>query len=1016
MQMSKLFDLYNISTQQMNESDLLSKNLACLRACRTSCSNTLVSGPVGPQGPTGPTGFAISTFSFINQGLIPLSASSLTNDLTLPIGSWSGSQSDIGYRDGVSLSFQVSNTRHDICVGLTSNPTSAVGTSPGTANVNAIEYGFYLSPGGAVSIQNIGGINYTFSPTDVFTIQYDGRYVRYYINSNSVTPKPPLLVYCRGQITPGPNLYLAALINNNSLVNSFGNTVVSSVTIRNIIYTPVGMAGGSDTLNWITNAFGLVVSPTVLGKSAYDGNDGYNSSFVYSAVSYTGPVSVTFSPDRGRFSVGLSTTPGDPGSIQFRCQCDVVTSILTIFNNNTQVTTPQTLNANSSSIIRIIYDGVDTVTYNSTWPINYGDGNWNWTFSQTISTIGGALSPPYPSALTGLYACFAGETRNSQVYNVQFGPASATIGPTGPTGPQGDPGGATGSTGPTGPQGDPGGATGSTGPTGPQGNPAAFKWALNNAILLSQSSISSRPGFTIPFNTSAYSDTGYTSGAYITYTTSLASTIGSVVGLSSNPTNPANYTDNIQKNVDYGFFCKTSSEIQIREFGDVFLTLIGKTYTASTQFLIEYDNNYIQYYVDGVLVRTVPVATGLTFYALVALSDDISQVNNISFGPMPGLGGNVFWSIPQLSTISPPVTNPINTAIVNSPTVLSKQPYGTSTTWDSVVYSRISYNAGCYLSFFPSQTNKSLLVGFNLGPSNFYPPTSVTVPPTVVTLSTVGFGFYFAPDGSVWTVSNFTTLTQLLVAGVYTPTTLFTLTYDQFNINYTVTNPLSLTTLATYSVPRALGSSFYAAASFYDVGASINNVIFTPSTGGQPGPTGPSGGPSGPSGPSGPIGPTGPTGPNVLPPAGLTNQVLTKNSPTDYDIGWSNKLTLVIANIYDDGTDFACNSGSTVFTVPASVGTLNTGTLTASSFDITLNATNYSASNFPLYSVNCFYITTANIWRFSSVRVGNISASILSSVDTGVTTISFTGIARGNLVSPNTIAGVNLKIFIQILN
>ena len=995
----------------MNESDLLSKNLACLLAARSSCSNS-TAGPVGPQGPTGPSGFAITTFSFVNQGLIPLSASSLTNDVTLPINIWSGSQSDVGYRDGVSLSFQVSNTRNNICVGLSSNPTGAIGNSPGTANLNDIEYGFYLTPGGAVSIQNVVGTNYTFSPTDVFTIQYDGRYVRYYINSG--------LVYCRGQIIPGPRLYLVALIYNNTWVDGFGNTVVSPVTISNIKYTPMGMAAASDTLNWTTAAFGLVVSPTVLAKSAFDGNGGYNNSLVYSTVSYTGLVSLIFSPSQGRFSIGLSTIPGDYPSIQFRFQWDGG-NVLTLWNNSTQVSTPQTLYTNQNSIVRIIYDGIDTVTYNSTWPPSLGDGNWNWRFSQKISAISPPLSSPYPypsSLSAGLYACFTGETQNCQVYNVQFGPASGAIGPTGPTGPSG---GATGSTGPigsTGPQGDPGGATGETGPTGPQASPAAFNWILNNAILLSQSSISSTPGFTIPFNTSAYSDTAYTNGAYITHTTSLASTVGTLVGLSSNPSNATNYPDDLYKNVDYGFFCGTSGTITIYEFGNTTLTLTGKTYMTSTRFLIEYDNNYIQYYVDGVLVRTVPVATGLTYYAIVALSDDISQVNNISFGPMTSLGGQVFWSLPQVLTIPPSFSNPVNTAIVNSTTVLSKQPYATVTRWDSVVYSRVSYTAGCYLSFIPSQVNY-FLVGFNLGPTTLYPTPSSTLPPNTTTLGTIAYGFYLLSNGSIQTIDNFTNLTTLLPAGSYTTSTVFTLTYDNVNVNYSVINPLTQTTLATYQVARAMGAPFYAAASFYNVNTSINSLVFIPA-GGQPGPTGatgPAGGPTGASGATGPYGPTGatgPTGPGGVPPAGLTGEVLTKHSATDYDVTWTSKHNLAVINIQDNGTDFDCSSGSTVYTIAASVGTA--ANKTVSSFDITLNSTYYGPSNFPLYSVNCLYLTSAGIWRYTSVRVGNVTSSVLSSVDTAVTTISFTGIARGNFVSPATSAGVNLRLFIQILN
>jgi len=152
----------------------------------------------------------------------------------------------------------------------------------------------------------------------------------------------------------------------------------------------------------------------------------------------------------------------------------------------------------------------------------------------------------------------------------------------------------------------------------------------------------------------------------------------------------------------------------------------------------------------------------------------------------------------------------------------------------------------------------------------------------------------------------------------------------------------------------------------------------------------------------------------AVPAGGIIRQILTKNSSADYDMVWTNTNNLIVVNIYDNGTDFDCSSGSTNFTVPAFVGT--SANLAASSFDINLNPTFYNSGNFPLYSVNCLYLTSAGIWRYTSVRVGNVTGSILSSIDSGVTTISFSGIARANLVSPATASGVNLKLFIQILN
>ena len=157
----------------MNQSDLLSKNMACLLAARSSCANTN-EGPTGAEGPTGPAGFAISTFSFINQGLIPVSADSLKNDVTLSPDTWYGSSSDVGYSDGVSMSFKVSALTNEIVAGLTTDPVAAIGSSPGTANIASIEYGFRLPISNLVTINNTADTSYTYTAADVFTIQYDG--------------------------------------------------------------------------------------------------------------------------------------------------------------------------------------------------------------------------------------------------------------------------------------------------------------------------------------------------------------------------------------------------------------------------------------------------------------------------------------------------------------------------------------------------------------------------------------------------------------------------------------------------------------------------------------------------------------------------------------------------------------------------------------------------------------------------------------------------------------------------
>jgi hypothetical protein len=1064
----------------MNESDLLRKNLACIIASRSSCGNT--SGPQGPQGPTGPPGFAVSNYSLVNAGLLSPTQTSVTNNVNALPNAWYGSRSDVGYTGAVYASFTLQTTQSIVCIGLTSDPNSTIGNGTGNGNPAYLDYGFYLiadvtlgtrattnGNGGNTNINNGPATSFiynnTATPTN-FYIEYDGRYIRYFADNN--------FLYCIGPVNPGiyprgTKLYFSVVILNSTWINGAGNTVIAPALVNNIKFGPMGSLGASDTLNWGVAGWALVVSPSLLSKSNYSANPNtFNGSYCFTQVAYIGPVTLSFIPSgSGISNIGISTAYGDYTSIQFAIE--MYNNVATIYNGAT--TTGFVRYADASSIVTISYDGVDTVTFTASRYANYADTNWNWTYSQTISTT--TIPGPPPSSTLGFYACYAASAPNSQITNIQFLPVSANVGPgpTGPTGPSGGAPGDTGATGPSGPSGSPGGETGPSGPTGPQGGPAAFNWILNNAILNTQNSVASKPGFTIPYNTSAYSDTAYSSGAYISFTTSVAITTGTVAGLSLDPTNPANYTDNLYKNINYSFFCTTSNVISIYESGILMATLNGINYIGptgptgpglgTTQFLIEYDNNYVQYYVNGTLVRTVPVADNLSFYALVCPGDDPSSINNIAFGPMGS--GTGFWNL---------TANTTNSAVVNSSTTLSKQPYSTPTTWDSLVYSKFSYETGCYMSFIASQTNQYLIAGLTPGPVTYN---------TGNTYTTISYGFYLLPDSTV----QIQELGSVVSVGTpsYTTSTVFSVIYTTTAINYNING------VTIRSSPLLTTNPLFAVAAFYSP-AVINTVQFVPLGGlqGPTGSTGPSGGPVGPVGPVGSTGETGATGPGYtinwrgswdsstvyavndgvnyngsayvcliggvsnygpdswsvsnppywallgrqgdtgytgytgytgdtgagVPPGGAIGAVLTKNSATDYDTIWAKRTLVATVDVYDLGTDYDCANVNTVFTIPASIGTATNKT--ASSFDITLNSTYYSSSNFPLYSLVCFYLTSGGFWRYTSVRVGNTSGSILSSVNTGVTTISFSGINRSNLVSPATATGLNLKLVLTLAN
>lgn len=150
---------------------------------------------------------------------------------------WYGSSSDVGYSDGVSMSFKISALTNNIVAGLTTNPTGAIGGSPGGVNLGSIDYRFIFDSSAGVSI-NTSAVIYTYTTADVFTIQYDGSYVRFFIND--------VLAYSIGPVTPGPRLYLAVCIYNNSTtgpnIDGITVTTISPTTVNNIRFTPMGMS------------------------------------------------------------------------------------------------------------------------------------------------------------------------------------------------------------------------------------------------------------------------------------------------------------------------------------------------------------------------------------------------------------------------------------------------------------------------------------------------------------------------------------------------------------------------------------------------------------------------------------------------------------------------------------------------------------------------------------------------------------------------------------------------------
>jgi hypothetical protein len=127
-------------------------------------------------------------------------------------------------------------------------------------------------------------------------------------------------------------------------------------------------------------------------------------------------------------------------------------------------------------------------------------------------------------------------------------------------------------------------------------------------------------------NARVYSSEGISAPCYMSFK---ASQINKyiAIGLNSDPATGINYT-----NIDYCFIPRDNGYVGIYENGTD--RSIETAYTTSTIFEIIYDGTNINYYMDGVLKRTIartgsgPLYLDSSFYGLNG------AVNSLSFGPL----------------------------------------------------------------------------------------------------------------------------------------------------------------------------------------------------------------------------------------------------------------------------------------------------------------------------------------------------------------------------------------------
>ena len=218
------------------------------------------------------------------------------------------------------------------------------------------------------------------------------------------------------------------------------------------------------------------------------------------------------------------------------------------------------------------------------------------------------------STTSDLTAAFSGlDAQINRVFGVMSGKVPVLNGPPGATGP-------------TGPQGFVGN-TGPTGPTGQQG-PATFTWNVQNATLLSQSSLRSLGLGSAGWQVGGYSTEGYTRAAYMTFRSTGSYFRGGFLSGSTG------ITTNI--NPSYGFSLNVGS-LTVVEAG----SQVAGPFSYSGEVLaILYDGINVVYYVDGVERYRTARAIGAALFLTFSVNNTVSQVTiqDIHFSPMGEMG------------------------------------------------------------------------------------------------------------------------------------------------------------------------------------------------------------------------------------------------------------------------------------------------------------------------------------------------------------------------------------------
>lgn len=201
---------------------------------------------------------------------------------------------------------------------------------------------------------------------------------------------------------------------------------------------------------------------------------------------------------------------------------------------------------------------------------------------------------------------------------------------------------------------------------------------------------------TTAWDASVYSTQSYTNGCSLSCNqTSVLGASDDMMGLTLNPTAGVSYT-----NLAYAFQMN-GTVWAIFESGTGIVS--GGAYTNATVFEIIYDGKHVQYYVAGVLVRSVPIANQ-TFFMQIALGNPNDIVSNINWGPIA-------------TAVTPFTLIPMSLNVAAAGTKVTSNTFGSNGWGTKNFQSAESYNNGAQLTFQVNPISDAQFIGFSQSPA-----------------------------------------------------------------------------------------------------------------------------------------------------------------------------------------------------------------------------------------------------------------------------------------------------------